>query len=553
MSNSVVTLSSFNLLFLTQVLTVLTSTIKYNEYVTDKGENISIPCIADGNIMWVKENGSNNNTIIQTGKYLILRNVSASDRGIYVCFAAVTPRKSITSTTATSHSTHDGVSVHTEKESQDEKSSVMRNQTNIVVISVDDAEPSVENNINIKTKTNASTTSMLPMPNDATNSSTSLASLPTIVTASPPASASASNKTMPAATTSDNNSISLSNVTNITTITTNATSSSSSSNSSHNTSTISSNNNNTTTSSSNATSSSPSKDTLITTTTLLPLPSSHGGEHHPEQNTDEDDDDVVQEFQAFQKINLTVRTPPGPVSQLYFKASTILGFLVWRFNKTNSGGYPVRSFTAEFRNVSYDTPPYNSSFEHQWSRMDPINIAPNVRQMEVYRLEPNTTYEFRMWANNHLGSGEVVTTNVTTLPETKEEDLIRLIQPDLDNFDPRIWIVAVSIVLGTFVILAIGLCIVLTRECYQSSQAEFENGWDSIELIPNIILNPGFSETDDGQSPPITAVPLPTFSRTIVFGDESDSCESESDHEPRMEKFKRKLSVFFTDPTIKRI
>lgn len=82
---------------------------------------------------------------------------------------------------------------------------------------------------------------------------------------------------------------------------------------------------------------------------------------------------------------------------------------------------------------------------------------------------------------------------------------------------------------------------------------EFENGWDSIELIPNIILNPGFSETDDGQSPPIAAVPLPTFTRTIVFGDESDSCESESDHEPRMEKFKRKLSVFFTDPTIKRI
>lgn len=41
--------------------------------------------------------------------------------------------------------------------------------------------------------------------------------------------------------------------------------------------------------------------------------------------------------------------------------------------------------------------------------------------MEVYRLAPNTTYEFRIWANNELGSGEVVTTNVTTLPETKEE------------------------------------------------------------------------------------------------------------------------------------
>ncbi|XP_061388623.1 contactin-1a [Musca vetustissima] len=477
------------------VLTVLTSTIKYNEYVTDKGENISIPCIADGNIMWVKENGSNNNTIIQTGKYLILRNVSASDRGIYVCFAAVTPRKSIATTTKA----HD---------------------------------------------------------DDATDSnSRSVASIPTTKTtetASPPASASANNisssinETMPATSSSSND------VTNIhsTTDTTSATSSIPSS--SHNTSSKSNNNNST--SSNIRSSSNPSEEILITTTTTTTLlPSPEGGEHEKQKDDVDDDEDAVQEFQAFQKINLTVRTPPGPVSQLYFKASTILGFLVWRFNKTNSGGYPVRSFTAEFRNVSYDTPPYNSSFEHQWSRMDPINIAPNVRQMEVYRLEPNTTYEFRMWANNHLGSGEVVTTNVTTLPETKEEDLIRLIQPDLDNFDPRIWIVAVSIVLGTFVILAIGLCIVLTRECYQSSQAEFENGWDSIELIPNIILNPGFSETEDGQSPPITAVPLPTFTRTIVFGDESDSCESESDHEPRMEKFKRKLSVFFTDPTIKRI
>ncbi|KNC28773.1 hypothetical protein FF38_09947 [Lucilia cuprina] len=74
---------------------------------------------------------------------------------------------------------------------------------------------------------------------------------------------------------------------------------------------------------------------------------------------------------------------------------------------------------------------------------------------------------------------------------------------------------------------------------------QFEDGWDSIELIPNIILNPGFCETD-GQ----TAAP-----RTVIFGgddDSDDSCESESDHEPRMEKFKRKLSVFFTDPTIYR-
>lgn len=46
------------------VLTVLSITIKYNEYATDKGGNVSIPCIAQGNIMWVKEHGTNS-TIIQ--------------------------------------------------------------------------------------------------------------------------------------------------------------------------------------------------------------------------------------------------------------------------------------------------------------------------------------------------------------------------------------------------------------------------------------------------------------------------------------------------------
>ncbi|XP_032589013.1 brother of CDO isoform X2 [Drosophila mojavensis] len=327
-SSSVLALSSFNLLFFTQVLTVLSITIKYNEYATDKGGNISIPCIAQGNIMWVKEHGSNS-TIIQTGRILVLRNVSTSDSGIYVCFATV-PLTTTTSTTTT-------------------------------------------------TTAKPTTARELTMPATAAE----------------------------------------------------------------------------------ATTSAPQQEQE------LEKEQEQERELEPTQPVEVEEE---QEYRAYQRSKLTVRTTPGPVTQLYFKASTILGFLIWRFNKTQSGGYPVRSFTAEYRNISYRQPPYNASFEHAWSRMDPINIAPNVRQMEVYRLAPNTTYEFRIWANNELGSGTVVTTNVTTLPETKEEDLIRLIKPDLDNFDPRIWIVAVSIVLGTLVILAIGLCIVLSKECYQATQ-----------------------------------------------------------------------------------
>ncbi|KAH8416901.1 hypothetical protein KR222_011692, partial [Zaprionus bogoriensis] len=415
-------------LFFFAVLTVLSITIKYNEYATDKGGNVSIPCIAQGNIMWVKEHGTNS-TIIQTGRVLVLRNVSTSDSGIYVCFATVPVTTARTAATATTRAT-----------------------------------------------TIAATPAATAISAEATTSTLAEAE------------AEADEE----------------------------------------------------------------------------QPQQQKGKPEQEQkkgvNVQEEQElgagEEELKYQAFQRVKLTVRTTPGPVTQLYFKASTILGFLIWRFNKTQTGGYPVRSFTAEYRNISYRTPPANASYEHAWSRMDPINIAPNVRQMEVYRLAPNTTYEFRIWANNELGSGEVVTTNVTTLPETKEEDLIRLIKPDLDNFDPRIWIVAVSIVLGTLVILAIGLCIVLSKECYQSTQMELQDGWDSIELIPNIILNPGFSESDGAKS-------VPPFTRTVIFGhngqrydgddDDDDDEDDEEEQEPTMEKFKRKVSVFFTGPTIKRI
>ncbi|XP_037816990.1 uncharacterized protein LOC119607227 isoform X2 [Lucilia sericata] len=445
--------------------------------------------------MWVKENGSNNSTIIQTGKYLVLTNVSASDKGLYVCFAAVTSSQSLeyddqnenNSTSLREHEQQidkdeveqnddDDENENGEDDADDDRNEQVLLTSTTTKINHNDndttfVKPLVENkNIIIhKTTTrtqNASTTSMLPMPNVTRTATTT--KTPTLsVSASATASASATTTTIVIKTLTNANFSTL-HSTNLSRIP-DHNNTNNSSNSYH--------------SFSNSRSSSSNSSSDLNLTTFTPITSSTI------------DDIEEQEFQAFQKINLTVRTPPGPVTKLYFKASTILGFLIWRFNKTNSGGYPVRSFTAEFRNVSYVSPPFNSSFEHKWSRMDPINIAPNVRQMEVYRLEPNTTYEFRIWANNQLGSGEVVTTNVTTLPETKEE--------------------------------------------------EFEDGWDSIELIPNIILNPGFCETD-GQ---------PAAPRTVIFGgddDSDDSCESESDHEPRMEKFKRKLSVFFTDPTIYR-
>lgn len=46
-----------------------------------------------------------------------------------------------------------------------------------------------------------------------------------------------------------------------------------------------------------------------------------------------------------------------------------------------------------------------------------------------------------------------------------QTDLIRRIMIDAQNFDTRWWLGAVAVVMGTLVILTLGTCIVLYKEC----------------------------------------------------------------------------------------
>lgn len=50
-----------------------------------------------------------------------------------------------------------------------------------------------------------------------------------------------------------------------------------------------------------------------------------------------------------------------------------------------------------------------------------------------------------------------------------------MIMKDAKNFDTRAWIVAVGIVLGAFVILSLGICIVLYKEWQEEEEEEDEN------------------------------------------------------------------------------
>lgn len=54
-------------------------------------------------------------------------------------------------------------------------------------------------------------------------------------------------------------------------------------------------------------------------------------------------------------------------------------------------------------------------------------------------------------------------------------DLLRRIMIDAENFDTRVWIVAVSIVMGSLLILSLGTCLVLYKECRDSTGIEIES------------------------------------------------------------------------------
>ncbi|XP_050101567.1 uncharacterized protein LOC126581740 [Anopheles aquasalis] len=223
-------------------------------------------------------------------------------------------------------------------------------------------------------------------------------------------------------------------------------------------------------------------------------------------------------FVELLKVNVKVRTPPLAVSNFYVRASTIIAVLVWEVMPNRTGGYAIRDFTAEMRRMrdpsGSDTTVATDAPELPWETIDPRHISPNARQLEIYHLIPNTTYEFRIWGNNQLGAGEIVTILATTQPRMEEKDLVRRIMVDAKNFDTRVWIAAVGIVMGTLVILSLGTCIVLYKECREPAVNDKDEELDSLELVPNIILNPGFCDSDDqGQHPLSPPVP-----RTLPYG-----------------------------------
>lgn len=172
--------------------------------------------------------------------------------------------------------------------------------------------------------------------------------------------------------------------------------------------------------------------------------------------------------------------------------------------------------------------------------------------LEIYHLKTNTTYEFRIWGNNILGSGTISSVMATTLPDLSDEDLLEIILKDAKDFDPRIWLYAVSLVMGTMCCLAIGLCIVLSTEWNQYDDGERPDWAEHLELLPNIILNPGFCEPEDTFNP-AALFNIPLINREEVSSASTHESDNEYNKQEEEMSFKRKFSLFFTGDTIKRL
>jgi hypothetical protein len=115
----------------------------------------------------------------------------------------------------------------------------------------------------------------------------------------------------------------------------------------------------------------------------------------------------------------------GPVSSFRARATTIIAVLIWEVWRNRTGGSPIIDFTAEMREIPNKSYENYTGDEIAWIKIEPNHITPNARYLEVYHLSPNTTYQFRIYANNEVGAGEPCMISATTLKPTQEEGNIK--------------------------------------------------------------------------------------------------------------------------------
>ncbi|XKL67727.1 hypothetical protein PGB90_003218 [Kerria lacca] len=194
---------------------------------------------------------------------------------------------------------------------------------------------------------------------------------------------------------------------------------------------------------------------------------------------------IANEDKILSKIYLNVKTPPALLSNVTIIPSTVHAMIRWVV--TDDGGYPITNITIRYK---------NDNGNDTWRLVNPHLISSLTTQADIYKLSPNSTYFFQIWASNKLGPGDITNATATTLHDNQEIELARHLLEGAETFDTRTWLAAVAIVMTTLVILTIGTCCALYRDWFIPIRSQNDDP-ERIELIPNVILNPGYYEDAD--------------------------------------------------------
>jgi hypothetical protein len=137
---------------------------------------------------------------------------------------------------------------------------------------------------------------------------------------------------------------------------------------------------------------------------------------------------------------LFVATPPAP-QRLVVYPSSVVALVMWSLNGT--GGYPIKSISVIYQEVTDD--PDNPSWHRTFpEEVGPLTVSECIRfvyivlsnkflfcssisiwfqtQMDIYKLEPNKTYRFRVWASNKIGPGDYAEVKATTKSALNNND-----------------------------------------------------------------------------------------------------------------------------------
>ncbi|XP_077533628.1 contactin-6 [Haemaphysalis longicornis] len=188
---------------------------------------------------------------------------------------------------------------------------------------------------------------------------------------------------------------------------------------------------------------------------------------------------------------LLVRTPPGQLSNLTVHPSSVVATVRWRVS--SDGGYPISHFTLAYQAAQPSSAQgLSAAAATHHHHHSPVHISPAARQFFVYHLEPGTPYMFRMWASNRLGPGEATTVYASTSKPLDPAEVVQKMFAGGDDFSTAAWMVAVSMVMGTILILSCLSCLLIYKEGrHEELQDEVDEEEES-SAVPHIVANPGF-------------------------------------------------------------